>query len=70
MGGRALLEEIWAEIHDFAESQKSRSKLKIKSTIYFADFADHSFRRYHHLDGRLALAVGLRSPRADLQNLI
>jgi hypothetical protein len=28
MGGRAPLEEIWAEIHDFTESQNSRSKLR------------------------------------------
>jgi hypothetical protein len=25
MGGREELEEIWAEIHDFTESQNSRS---------------------------------------------
>jgi hypothetical protein len=28
MGGRATLEEIWAEIHDFTEGQNNRSKLR------------------------------------------
>jgi hypothetical protein len=28
MGGRATLEKIWAEIHDFTEGQNNRSKLR------------------------------------------